>query len=89
MKNKPQSAPDTLSDSDYRALASLAKLLDNSIKLPGGIRIGLDGIIGLIPGIGDLVGSVLSSYIVVIAARNGVSPSTLALMVYNTSQSRL
>ncbi len=36
-------------------LAQLAKLLDSQFRVPGtNIRFGLDGIIGLIPGAGDL-----------------------------------
>src|SRR3569833_2640663 len=34
-------------------LRQLAVLLDSAIRLPGGFRIGADGIIGLAPGIGD------------------------------------
>ncbi|MDX1656477.1 MAG: DUF4112 domain-containing protein, partial [Candidatus Competibacteraceae bacterium] len=55
-----------------RRLNRMAWLLDSSIPLPGGFRIGLDGLIGLIPGIGDTVGAVLSSYILAQAARMGV-----------------
>lgn len=63
--------------------ARFAHLLDSSIRLPGGYRIGLDGIIGLIPGIGDLAGVTASAYLVVLAARSGVSTSVLMLMIYN------
>lgn len=62
----------------------LAKLLDNSIAIPGtGWKIGLDPIVGLIPGIGDLIGAVLSGYIVLEAARADASAFTLARMVAN------
>ncbi|MBO1519106.1 DUF4112 domain-containing protein [Oceanisphaera sp. DM8] len=66
-----------------RRIERLAWLLDAGIRLPGGFRIGLDGIIGLIPGIGDLVGAVLSSYIVVEAARLKVPLRIRARMVLN------
>ncbi|HPY42470.1 MAG TPA: DUF4112 domain-containing protein, partial [Thiolinea sp.] len=47
-----------------KKLDKLAWLLDNSIKIPGtSWRIGLDGTIGLIPGIGDLAAGGLSTYI--------------------------
>lgn len=52
-----------------KRLEILAWLLDSAIRLPGGFRVGLDGIIGLIPGVGDLIGAVLSSYIVWVAAK--------------------
>jgi hypothetical protein len=65
-------------------LEKLAWLLDSSIAVPGtGFRVGLDGIIGLIPGIGDAIGSVVSSYILTEAARLGVSKLTLMHMGFN------
>lgn len=66
-----------------RRLRKLAWLLDNAIRLPGGFRIGFDGLIGLVPGIGDLVAALLSSYIVVEAARMKVGGSVLMRMVGN------
>ncbi|CAN5311307.1 hypothetical protein BH24PSE2_BH24PSE2_11120 [soil metagenome] len=64
-------------------LQRLAWLLDNSIPLPGGYRVGVDGLIGLIPGVGDAVGALLSSYIVMEAARLGASRSLLTRMGFN------
>jgi hypothetical protein len=62
----------------------LAKLLDNSITIPGtGWKIGLDPIVGLIPGIGDLIGAVLSGYIILEAARAEVPGFTLFRMLAN------
>ncbi len=73
-------------DAVRRRLAALAWLLDNSIPLPGTrFRIGLDAVIGLIPGLGDLVGVLLSSYIVREAARLGAPPSVLARMTFNVA----
>jgi hypothetical protein len=66
-----------------RRLKSFSRLLDSSIPLPGGFRIGLDGIIGLIPGFGDVAGGVASSYIIIEAARLGASTTTLLHMVFN------
>ncbi|WP_207061471.1 DUF4112 domain-containing protein [Motiliproteus sp. SC1-56] len=66
-----------------RRLRHLAWLLDSSIRLPGGFRIGLDGLIGLVPGIGDLLTAGLSSYIIAEAARMGVPKSVLARMGFN------
>lgn len=64
-------------------LRRLAHLLDSSIPLPGGYRIGLDGIIGLVPFLGDAVGASLSSYIVIQAAQLGVSTRSLLKMMVN------
>lgn len=66
-----------------RRLRKLAWLLDNAIRLPGGFRIGVDGLIGLVPGVGDLLAALLSSYIVVEAARMKVGGSVLMRMVGN------
>jgi hypothetical protein len=62
----------------------LAKLLDNSISIPGtGWKFGFDAIIGLIPVVGDMIGAVLSGYIVLEAARADVPSFTLARMLAN------
>src|SRR5919107_3136458 len=67
-------------------LRSLGHLLDNSIAIPGtGFRFGVDSIIGLVPGIGDLVGGALSLYIVLEAARLGVPRALLFRMGYNVA----
>ncbi len=68
---------------ELRRLERLARLLDSSIQLPGGMRIGLDGIIGLIPGIGDAVGATLSTYLIARAARLGASVPVLLRMMAN------
>lgn len=66
-------------------LDRIAWFLDNSIPVPGmgGYRIGFDGLIGLIPGIGDAVGAVLSTYILGEAARLGAPKSVLLRMLLN------
>jgi len=62
----------------------LAKLLDNAISIPGTrFKFGFDAIIGLIPGVGDVLGAILSGYIVLEAARAKVPPLTLARMLVN------
>ena len=62
----------------------LAWWLDNAIAIPGTrFRIGFDALIGLIPGVGDLVGTLLSSYIIVVAASRGLPRSVLARMAIN------
>ena len=67
------------SEGDHlRRLDKLSQLLDNAFAIPGTrFRIGLDGIIGLIPGIGDAAGAVLSIYVIVQAARLGLPVSAL------------
>jgi hypothetical protein len=72
------------SDTVRRRLERLAWLLDSSITVPGTrFRIGLDPIIGLLPGLGDALGVLVSSYIVREAARLGAPPGVLARMAFN------
>jgi len=67
-----------------RRVRVLAQLLDNAITIPGtGWKIGIDPIVGLIPGIGDLIGAILSAYIILEAARAEVPGFTLFRMVAN------
>ncbi len=66
-----------------RRLDRFAWLLDSAVRLPGGFRVGLDGIIGLVPGIGDLAGAGLSSYIILEAARMKLPAGVLARMGLN------
>ncbi|MDX1539647.1 DUF4112 domain-containing protein [Arsukibacterium sp.] len=61
----------------------LAWFLDESIPLPGGYRIGLDGLIGLIPGIGDFITGLLSSAIIYKAHQLGVPRMILGKMIIN------
>jgi hypothetical protein len=62
----------------------LAHILDDWFRIPGtSIRFGLDGIIGLVPGIGDILGGLASTIIVVAAWVRGVPYVTLARMVVN------
>ena len=65
-------------------LRKLSRLLDNAIGIPGTrFRIGLDPILGLVPGAGDFVGTALSAYIVIEAARIGLPRAALGRMVVN------
>jgi hypothetical protein len=65
-------------------IRALAKLLDSAIRIPGtGINIGIDSIVGLVPGVGDLAGALLSGYIVLGSARLGAPPAIIARMILN------
>ena len=65
-------------------LRKFSRLLDSAIGIPGTkFRFGLDPILGLIPGAGDFLGTALSAYLVVEAARLGVPKETLVKMVSN------
>jgi hypothetical protein len=69
---------------DMTDLRQLADWLDTKFVVPGtSIRFGLDGIIGLVPGIGDLITTVLGSYILVRAHELGAPKILLARMGLN------
>ncbi len=68
---------------EERELEALAHFLDSSIRLPGGIRIGWDGIIGMIPGVGDAVGLGLSSWLVWRARQLGLPRPVIYRMLLN------
>jgi hypothetical protein len=67
-------------------LQFLAWLLDSSIPIPGTrLTVGLDAIVGLIPFIGDLIGVLASSIILVEANRLGVSRAVMTRMAFNVA----
>jgi hypothetical protein len=70
---------------DYLALARfIAQVLDRSIRVPGtDLRIGLDPLIGLIPGFGDAVASLAGSMILFLAAQLEVPKIVLVRMSVN------
>jgi hypothetical protein len=62
----------------------LSHVLDDWFRVPGtSIRFGLDGIIGLVPGLGDIIGGLASTIIVFAAWVRGVPYITLVRMVVN------
>ncbi len=66
-----------------RRLDRIAWWLDDAFRLPGGYRVGLDGFIGLVPGIGDAAGLVASSYVILQAYRLGAPAPMLMRMTGN------
>ena len=67
-----------------RRAKAVAAVLDDAIRIPGtNIRFGIDPIVGLVPGLGDLVGGVASAYIILEAARAGAPASVLVRMTAN------
>jgi hypothetical protein len=76
----------TAAGTNVTALHQLARLLDAAVRIPGtNIRFGLDALLGLIPGAGDIAGGVLSSFIIVQAAKAGAPGAVLARMVMNVA----
>lgn len=67
-----------------RSLEQLSHWLDGVFRIPGvGWRFGLDALIGLVPGVGDLATTAVSFYILAAGVRYRVSKATLARMGVN------
>jgi hypothetical protein len=76
----------TLDPRRVQRLRRVGWLLDSSIPIPGTrYTLGIDQLIGLVPGIGDLAGGFLSLYIIVEAARMGVPRGVLLRMGWNVA----
>ena len=62
----------------------LAKILDTAVKIPGTpFYLGLDPLLGLIPGIGDMLANLIGTVILVLAARLHVPQIVMARMSLN------
>jgi hypothetical protein len=78
---KPWSLQD---EARLKRIRLLSRLLDEQFRIPGTTyRVGLDGLLGLIPGIGDAAGALLSTYILYEAIRLGVPRTVLLRMIAN------
>ena len=65
-------------------LRRYADWLDSGIRIPVlGWRIGLESILGLVPGVGDATGAILGGWVVAEAVRGGARPATLVRMLIN------
>jgi Domain of unknown function (DUF4112) len=69
---------------DDQFLEWLAWLMDESIAI-GPWKIGLDGFVGLIPGVGDMAGAAVSAIIILGAAQRGIARSAVIRMVINVA----
>jgi Domain of unknown function (DUF4112) len=76
-----------LSDEQELALLdSLADLLDSRFVVPGtNIRFGLDGVLGLVPVVGDVLSALVSLYLIQRASKLGLSRWIQARMVGNVA----
>lgn len=74
----------TLDPSSRRRVETLAYWLDERFRIPGTrIRVGLDGIAGLIPGVGDAATTLIALYIVAEGYRIGLPGKVIARMLGN------
>ncbi len=84
IQNPSPNTPSPSQVASLRRLRRISHLLDNSIPIPGTkYRIGLDPILGLIPGGGDLISSIFAGYVVFKSAQMGVPQETLVKMAAN------
>ncbi|HZF65772.1 MAG TPA: DUF4112 domain-containing protein [Chitinophagaceae bacterium] len=84
VRNQTYDPPQFSKNPALKHVNYLAKLMDSQFSIPGtNFRFGLDGLIGLIPGAGDLSTFAVSGYMLWIMAHNGASGYVLARMVGN------
>jgi len=68
----------------------IARLMDSAVALPGTrLRFGLDPLLGLVPGAGDVVSALISVYMIHQARRLGVGKQVLGAMVANAAADAL
>lgn len=71
---------------DLRYIRQLTRLMDSQFRLPGTkFRFGLDPILGLIPGVGDLGSYAVSGLIIFYISRYGASRRVILMMVGNAA----
>jgi Domain of unknown function (DUF4112) len=82
---QPSSIPSNPSHiANLQRIRQLSNLLDNALPIPGtNYRIGLDPILGLVPGGGDLITMLFSAYMIITAAQMGIPQEKLVMMVSN------
>lgn len=73
-------------ESARERLAWLAFMLDSALRVPGtNIRLGADAALGLVPGLGNLVTTALSAYLILEAWRLGLPRTALLRMIGNVA----
>jgi hypothetical protein len=79
-----EATPRTTIPEEFKGLNSMAEILDNRFQIPGtDIRFGIDGIIGLIPYVGDVATFIVSGYLITILAQKGASGMLVLKMLVN------
>jgi hypothetical protein len=74
----------TTHERELTRLRAITRVMDEAIGIPGTrFRIGLDGLLGLFPGIGDALSAGIAGYAILAAARLGAPRSVLARMAGN------
>jgi hypothetical protein len=83
----PRFRPDALTpeivDPRIADVEALARWMDYAFTLPGGFQFGFAGLVGLIPGVGDVFDAILSLYIIVRAIKLAIPRVAIARMLVN------
>jgi len=88
IRHKVSHPEETISDDEREAIVStaelLAKVLDTTVRIPGTpFYLGLDPLLGLIPGIGDVIANLIGTVILGLAARLQVPQIVITRMAVN------
>ena len=78
--------PESVDEPALRRVKTVARLMDEAVRIPGtNTWVGLDPVLGVMPGAGDAVAAGISLYIVAEAAYLGVPLSTVVRMLANVT----
>ncbi|WP_254537605.1 DUF4112 domain-containing protein [Halomarina litorea] len=81
-----EGVPPEVDEAALRRMQAVADLMDEAVEIPGtGIKVGLDPLLGVIPGAGDAVSAGISLYIVLEAANLGVPYDVVVKMLGNVA----
>lgn len=69
---------------DFKWIDKFSSFLDSKYRIPGtNWRFGIDPILGIIPGLGDVTSFTFSSLLILMMSRKGASGKVVALMIVN------
>lgn len=84
MEDQQPNTPPPPVDPELARLDKLAKVLDNQFGIPGtNMRFGLDGLIGLVPYLGDVAGFAVSGILLRTMVKKGAGPLLMLRMMWN------
>jgi hypothetical protein len=75
---------DAARQAELQRLSQLARVMDDLVRVPGTeFRVGLDGLAGLVPGVGDALSAGVSAYLIARASKLGLPRTLILRMVGN------
>lgn len=84
MKEEPRQMVNAEAVADLEKIRALTSVMDTRFKVPGtDFSFGLDPVLGLIPGAGDVLTFGISGFIVLLMARHKVKGQVLLMMMAN------